>query len=95
MSDFLGCTNEQEGEGISRGLPPDSDKAPDKRPELEAHAHDLHSSGGPEEINYAKLFEEEQEASSSKKKGGLNQESTTFGVASFNMTMPGRRRSKL
>ena len=89
VSDFLGCTNEQEGEGITRGLPEDSDKAPDKRPELEAHAHDLHSAGGPQEINYAKLFEEEQEASTSKKKGGL--ESTTFRVATFNMTMPGIR----
>ena len=89
VNDFLGCTNEQEGEGITRGLPEDSDKAPEKRPELEAHAHDLHASGGPQEINYAKMFEEEQEASNSKKKGGLS-ESTTFGVAHFNMTMPGR-----
>ena len=90
VADFLGCTNEQEGEDITRGLPADSDQAPERRPEMEAHAHDLHAAGGPAEINYAKLFEEEQEASTSKKKGGLDSETTTFRIATFNMTMPGK-----
>ena len=90
VADFLGCTNEQEGEDITRGLPADSDKAPERRPEMEAHAHDLNAAGGPAEINYAKLFEEEQEASTSKKKGGLDSETTTFRIATFNMTMPGK-----
>ena len=89
VSDYLGCNNEQEGSDITRGLPADSDKAPDKRPELEAHAHDSHASGGPNQINYAELFEEEQKASTSKKKGGLD-EPTTFRTATFNMTMPGK-----
>ena len=87
VSDSLGCSGEQEGGDISRGLPADSDQPPEKRPELEAHAHDSHASGGPAHINYAELFEEEQKQSTSKKKGGL--ESTTFRVAQFNMTMPG------
>ena len=32
---------------------------PDKRPELEAKASDSSATGGPNEINYAQLFEEE------------------------------------
>ena len=32
---------------------------PDKKPELEAKAHDSSASGGPAEINYGNLFEEE------------------------------------
>ena len=87
VSDYLMCFDEQAGEGISRGLPEDSDKAPNKRLDLEAHAHDSSAGGGTEEINYAKLFAEEQEASTSKKKGGLDD--VTFATAVFNMTMPG------
>ena len=90
VGDFLTCGNEQEGDGITRGLPDDSDKAPDKRPDMEAHAHDINAAGGPDKINYADLFEQEQEQSTSKKKGGLDQETTTYyKVATFNMTMPG------
>ena len=91
VSDYLSCVNEMEGESITRGLPADSDKVPDKRPEMEAHAHDINAAGGPEEINYAKLFEEEQKSSTSKKKGGLDDpETTTFRYAMMNLTMPGK-----
>ena len=83
------CSGEMAGESITRGLPEDSDKPPERRPEMEAHAHDLNADGGPSQINYAELFAEEQKQSTSKKKGGIDGEVTTFRTATFNMTMPG------
>ena len=89
VGDYLSCYNEQEGNAITRGLPKDSDKAPDSRPDYEAKAKDSNVDAGQKEINYAKLFEEEQASSKSKKKGGL-EESTTLRMAYFNLTMPGK-----
>ena len=34
------CVGEQAGHDITRGLPSDSDKVPEKRPEMEAKAQD-------------------------------------------------------
>jgi len=87
VQDYLVCANEQEGSAITRGLPDDSDKPPQAKPDYEAHALDSSVDAGPKEINYAKLFEEEQMKSTSKKKGGL--EDSTTRMAYFNLTMPG------
>jgi len=89
VADYLMCRNEQEGAAISRGLPADSDKAPEAKPELEAHAMDSSVDAGPGEINYAQMFEEELQQSTSKKKGGLEQQHTAIFSANYNLTMPG------
>jgi len=94
VADYLMCSGEMAGESITRGLPEDSDKPPERRPEMEAHAHDLNADGGPSQINYAELFAEEQKQSTSKKKGGIDGEVTTFRTATFNMTMPGVKPNK-
>ena len=89
VADYLKCSNEQEGAAISRGLPADSDKAPEAKPELEAHAMDSSVDAGPGEINYAQMFEEELQQSTSKKKGGLEHQDTAFLSANYNLTVPG------
>ena len=77
---------------------------PDKRPELEAKASDSSATGGPNEINYAQLFEEELlkvprvflNSSSlslycqgTSKKKVLDQPDGTVVQAQLNITMPG------
>merc|ERR1719427_748148 len=89
VADYLKCKNEEEGAAISRGLPADSDKAPEAKPELEAHAMDSSVDTGPGEINYAQMFEEELQQSTSKKKGGLEHQDTAFLSANCNLTVPG------
>ena len=117
--DYLTCGGEQAGHYITRGLPADSDlvkligsrlsteaglQVPDKRPELEAKASDSSATGGPNEINYAQLFEEELlkvrrvflNSSSlsfycqgTSKKKVLDQPDGTVVQAQLNITMPG------
>jgi len=91
--DYLTCGGEQAGHYITRGLPADSDLVPDKRPELEAKASDSSATGGPNEINYAQLFEEELLKGTSKKKV-LDQPDGTVVQAQLNITMPGVNPSK-
>merc|ERR1719220_2604145 len=91
--DYLTCANEMAGHYITRGLPADSDLVPEKRPELEAKASDSSATGGPNEINYAQLFEEELLKGTSKKKV-LDQPDGTVVQAQLNITMPGVNPSK-
>merc|ERR1719220_75877 len=86
--DYLTCAGEQAGHYITRGLPADSDLVPEKRPELEAKASDSSATGGPNEINYAQLFEEELLKGTSKKKV-LDQPDGMVVQAQLNVTMPG------
>jgi len=91
--DYLTCAGEQAGHYITRGLPADSDLVPEKRPELEAKASDSSATGGPNEINYAQLFEEELLKGTSKKKV-LDQPDGMVVQAQLNVTMPGVSPSK-
>ena len=79
-------------------------QVPEKRPELEAKASDSSATGGPNEINYAQLFEEEllkvdyhflnsvslcpRKQGTSKKKV-LDQPDGMVVQAVLNVTMPG------
>merc|ERR1719370_2380559 len=88
--DYLTCAGEMAGHYITRGLPPDSDLVPEKKPQLEAMAYDSSATGGPNEINYAQLFEEELLKGTSKKKV-LDQPDGMVVQAQLNVTMPGRQ----
>jgi len=91
--DYLTCANEMAGHYITRGLPADSDRVPEKKPQLEAMAYDSSAASGQNEINYAHLFEEELLKGTSKKKV-LDQPNGMIVQAELNITMPGVSPSK-